>query len=170
VVDNTITLGIVVAVCSPIGPALVAWVQSRNRRAEKKQDYAREDAVAKQAAEAARLLVERQDAIAARATETAKLLATNTAAVAESAQRTSDKLDVIHVLVNSNMTAAMQAEFDATTREAAMIQEVMDLKRAAGTAPTVEALAALESARAKIAQLGATLADRLDATAAGKSR
>jgi hypothetical protein len=168
--EDTVTLGIVVAVCSTVGPALIAIVQSINKRKEKDQDYAREDAVALQAAEAAKLLVERQDAIAAKTAETARLLAVNTRAVtetahaaAEVAQRTNDKLDVIHVLVNSNMTAAMQAELDATLREAAMIQEVIELKKAAGSEPTVETLAALESARNKIGELGSALKDRLRA-------
>jgi hypothetical protein len=140
---DTVTLGIVVAICSTVGPVLVALVQSRNRRKEKAQDYAREDAVAERAAVAARLL------------------AVNTQKVVDSTQETHDKLDVIHVLVNSNMTAAMQAELDATVREAAMIQEVIDLKRNHGIEPTVEALATLESARKKISELRAELADRL---------
>lgn len=119
---------------------------SRGKRKEKEQDYAREDAVASRAAEAARLL------------------AVNTEKVAETAQKTSDKLDVIHGLVNSNMTAAIQAELDATAREAAMIQEVIDLKRASGIEPAIEALAALDSARKKIAELTTGLAGRASAS------
>jgi len=171
-VGDAVLISAIVAVSTAVQLVLT----SRAKRKEKDQDYAREDAVAKQAAEAARLLVERQDAMASKAAEAARLLAVNTAAVtetahvaAESAQRTSDKLDVIHILVNSNMTAAMQAELDATVREAAMIQEVMDLKMAAGTQPAVEALAALESARKKIGELGAALKDRVQATAAIKN-
>jgi hypothetical protein len=145
-VGDAVLISAIVAVSTAVQLVLT----SRAKRKEKDQDYAREDAVA------------------ARAAEAAKLLSINTAKVAETAQRTSDKLDVIHVLVNSNMTAAMQAELDATVREAAMIQEVMDLKMAAGTQPAVEALAALESARNKITELKAVLAGRSEAAASKK--
>jgi hypothetical protein len=164
----TIGDAVLISAIVAISTAAQLVLTSRAKRKEKDQDYAREDAVAKQAAEAARLLVERQDAMASKAAEAARLLAVNTEAVAKTAQRTSDKLDVIHTLVNSNMTAAMQAELDATVREAAMIQEVMDLKKTSGVDPTVEALAALKSARNKIAELTSTLTDRLKVTTAGK--
>jgi DNA anti-recombination protein RmuC len=158
---DTLIIAGVVAASSTFGPVLVAMVQSRNRRKEKEQDYARQDAVAKQAAEAARLLVERQDAAAGKAAEAANLLAVNTAKVAATAQEAKKTLDTIHTLVNSNLTASMQAEFNATVREAAMMQEVIDLKRAAGVEPTIETLATLESTKSRISELNAALADRL---------
>jgi hypothetical protein len=151
---DTVIVAAVVAVSSTVGPMLVAMVQSRNRRKEKEQDYARQDAVAK-------LLVERQDAAAGKAAEAAQLLAVNTAEVAATALESKKTLDTIHTLVNSNLTASMQAEFNATVREAAMMQEVIDLKRAAGVEPTIETLATLESTKSRISELSAALADRL---------
>lgn len=76
------------------------------------------------------------------------------------AAKTNGKLDVIHVLVNSNMTAAMQAELDAIKREIVMMREVAALNLAAGREPTVEALAAIEATQVKIAELESQLADR----------
>lgn len=74
---------------------------------------------------------------------------------------TNDKLDIIHVLVNSNMTASMQAELDATVRELAMMHEVVDLKRKAGHEPTAAALIAIDATEAKVTELKAALDDRL---------
>lgn len=81
-------------------------------------------------------------------------------AARESAARVDNKLDVIHVLVNSNMTAAMQAELDAIKREIVMMREVVVLNLAAGREPTVEALAAIEATQVKITELESQLADR----------
>jgi hypothetical protein len=71
------------------------------------------------------------------------------------------KLNTIHTLVNSNMTASMQAELDATMRELAMMHEVIDLKRVAGHEPTPGALDAITFTEGKIADLRARLDDRL---------
>ena len=88
----------------------------------------------------------RQDILAGRAAELAK--------------ETNGKLDVIHTLVNSQLTAAMQSELDAIVREVAMMLEVIALKKAAGFEPTKDALAALDAAQAKVADLTAKLEDR----------
>jgi hypothetical protein len=81
---------------------------------------------------------------------------------------TNSKLDTIHVLVNSNMTAAMQSELDAIQRELAMMREVTALNLAAGREPTPESLGAIQATEAKIAELTAELtARRTAATEAG---
>lgn len=83
----------------------------------------------------------RQDAVAAR-----------TAAV------TNGKLDVIHGLVNSNLTAALSAELDA--KEALLVL----LRRVRVLEPSHEIDATLDATEAKIAELRATLDDRLAQT------
>jgi hypothetical protein len=75
------------------------------------------------------------------------------------------KLNTIHTLVNSNMTASMQAELDATKRELAMMHEVIDLKKRAGHDPTPGALEAITFTEGQIADLRARLDDRLKAPA-----
>lgn len=143
------------------GQLLLGRQAAKLRREEKQEDWARQDKVAEQAERAAALLLERQDAVAAQAAEAASLLLDANERVAETAAVTNGKLDVIHTLVNSNMTAAMQAELDATVRELAMMHEVIDMKRAAGAEPSVAALAAVEATATKIDELQVTLADRL---------
>lgn len=73
---------------------------------------------------------------------------------------TNRKLDVIHALVNSNMTAHMQSELDATVRELAMMREVSRLHEDAGRDPTSETIQAIEMTEAKVSELRAVLDDR----------
>jgi hypothetical protein len=127
---------------SVTAPLVLALVTGRQHRRDKEQDYARQDAVAAQAAEAARLLLESNEK------------------AAEGVSETNQKLDVIHTLVNSNMTAAMESELGALTRELAMMREVIGLKEAAGRKPTPEALKEIERGRDKIAEVQAMLEDR----------
>jgi len=140
---ESVLIAFIVAVASMLSSLLLATLTNRQRRREKLEDYARQDAVADKAAEAAKLLLAANERVA----ETAKI--------------TNGKLDVIHTLVNSNMTAAMQSELDATVREHAMMVEVVALKRNAGQEPNVTSLAAIEATERKIAELQAALRDRL---------
>jgi heme exporter protein D len=91
-ISDAVLIAIIVAVpavlTSVVAPVLIAWQQHRNRLEEKREDRAREDEVA------------------------AKLQASQTL-VSDRTDITNRKLDKIHVLVNSNMTAAMQSELDA---------------------------------------------------------
>lgn len=88
-------------------------------------------------------------------------VALKVAIVAENANITNEKLEVIHTLVNSSMTAAIQSEFEATVRELAMMQEVVELRKSAGQGePSSEMMAALKSTELKIKELKETLAER----------
>jgi len=156
---------LVALVVSVIAPSVLAWLTGRQRQADKAQDWAREDAVAAQAAKAAKLLLDRQEADARKREEAAALLLEANERVARTAETTNTKLDVIHTLVNSNMTAAMQSELDSTVRELAALKEIIALKAAAGDKPSPEALAAITYTEAKIGELTATLNDRQEAAA-----
>jgi hypothetical protein len=167
---------------------------ARERRAEKLEDWARADAVKaavedaadkaagaaalladrdqrqaeeaeaarKQAAEAAELLVEAQQESIRRTNEVARV-------AEENARNTSGKLDEIHHLVNSSMTAAMMGELGAVGRELAMMREVVALHKAAGNKPSTEALAAITATEAKLAELQAAVEDREKQTAAAEA-
>jgi hypothetical protein len=146
-----------------ISPSILAIITNVFRRIEKREDWKREDKkekekaekaeeVAKQAERAAKLLLESNERIAA--------------AAAESTKSTNAKLEVIRVDVNSNMTAAMKAELDATEGQVALLREVVELKKVAGTNPTKQALAYIESKEMRINELKATLKDRLTHTSA----
>ncbi len=137
--SENIVLALIVAattgITTTIAPVTMALITARQARKDRQEDYARQDAVAARAATVARKLSD--------ATSTSNI-----------------KLDAIHTLVNSNMTAALQAEHDAMVREAAMMQEVIDLKRAAGQEPNELAVAAQMATNQRIAELESVLATR----------
>lgn len=137
---------VVAVIVSVIAPMVVGVMTNRQRRAEKREDWARQDAVAAQAAQAARLLLAENEK------------------VREAAESTQQKLDVIHVLVNSNMTAAMQAELDATRRDLVSLREVARLNEEAGRPMTEDAGAVIAETEQRIAKLAADLRDRLEQT------
>ena len=143
--SDIIIVALIVGVTGVLTPAVLAYLSGRQRRADKQEDWARQDAVAEQAASAALLL-----------------LAANER-VAKAAASTNDKLDVIHTLVNSNMTAAMQAELTAVEAQHAVLLEVIALKEASG-ASAVESRSTMRSLEGRIGELRATLTDRLEQT------
>jgi hypothetical protein len=112
------------------------------RRAEKREDWRRMDTVAEKVEEARKALEASDELAGVRA------------------QKIDGKLNVIHTLVNSQMTAAMQAELDATTRELAMMREVIDLKERAGHPASEAATAALQTTERKVNELRTALSDR----------
>lgn len=73
----------------------------------------------------------------------------------------------IHALVNSNLTASMRSELEATVRDVASMREVIALRRAAGHEPSQEAIAAVEATDNRIYELRASLTDKLHATDIG---
>ncbi|HEX3161136.1 MAG TPA: hypothetical protein VHQ92_01035 [Pseudolabrys sp.] len=74
--------------------------------------------------------------------------------------KANSKLNVIHVLVNSNMTAAMRDSLDSTVRERAALMELAQVRIDSGKVPHFETTAAITMADAKIAELAPALAER----------
>lgn len=124
---------LIVSIVSPTVLAVLTWVL---RRADTREDWRRQDAVAARVAEV-------QTSLEA------------------SDESTNAKLDQIHTLVNSQMTAAIEAELGAVERELVLMKHVIDLNVAAGRETQPESIAAVEVTQAKIDELRATLADRL---------
>lgn len=147
--SNPVWIAGIVAVSSAVAPLLIAIVTSSQKRKDRAQEYARLDAVAVKA-----------DAVADKAAEAAKLLLESNARVQQRGEVVNEKLDEIHVLVNSNMTAMMQSELDATRTSLALMKEVIDLKRASGKKPSSEAAANLKATEAKVKELSSKLAVR----------
>lgn len=140
--NQAVTLGIVVAFAGMIGPVLLAIVGSRSRRAEKEQDWAREDEVA------------------ARAAKTAAALLAATDRTGAKVEQVDGKVDVIHTLVNSGMTAAIESELEATVLSLASMREVAALRKETGRKPSTSTLAAIKAAEQRLALLRKTLAER----------
>jgi hypothetical protein len=184
-IDNTLLIAGIVAISTTTSPLILAFFTGRQRHNETLESYARQDEVARlakeqaaadqrrltevatqakgvavQAKEAADLLLASNAEVAAKAAEAADLLLKSNAEVAATAKEQGAKLDVIHTLVNSNMTAAMQAEYDATLRELAMMKEVRDLRLEQGQKPTPDVIGAIAATEARASELKAQLDDR----------
>ena len=98
---------IVVALFTSItAPLILSLLVNRQHRADKRMDYARQDAVAAKAEETAALLLASQK-------KAAELLVENNAAVAETAAAAQAQLTTIHTLVNSSLTASMEGQLEA---------------------------------------------------------
>lgn len=125
-----------VAALAVLSPTLLAVINGWQLRVSKRDDNARLDLVAERAEQAA-----------------ADLLKSNNVV--------SGKLDVIHGLVNSELTGAIDGERSATVRELALMREVMALhKVATGRDPSQASLTAIDLTEARVSELDAQLADR----------
>lgn len=172
---SAVLVAVFVTMASILSPLLLSTLNTHQQRMMKREDYARQDVVAERAAEAARLLLQRQNSIASevhlvaeQAAETAERLvesnaavATKVAVVAENANLVNERLDVIHTLVNSAMTAAIQSQHDDKVTTLAMMREVVALRSAGGHGgPDAETVAALKATEENIVKLKETLIER----------
>jgi hypothetical protein len=172
---------LLLAVLVIAGPLLLSALNARQTRRSKADDNERLDLVAARAEEAALLVAARQDAAAARAAEAAEDLAKTNRLSAQAASRAADaaadaastmveKLDVIHTLVNSSLTAAVQAELDATIRELAQRRDNMDLRRRVGEEPSADDAAAIAADEERIGEIRLLLAERTRQQAAANTQ
>lgn len=153
----TVALAVVISV---IAPLVLSIVTNRNQRNMKELDWARQDKVAADVAESTRQMLERTDKAAEQAKKAAALLVESNKTAAVNSLKVQGQLHEIHTLVNSNLTASIQAELDSTTRELAGLNEIISLTHAAGREPSPATVAAISAAEARLIELTATLADR----------
>lgn len=151
---NTFMVAMAGILAAFISPFLVSWQVNRNARRQKIDDYARQDQIAERASEAARQQLMHQDRIAARGEEIASMAAEKAAtlAVVQTA-----KIDQIHTLVNSNLTAYMQATLDTLRLLLISLNKENE--------PSAETLKVIANTRLKIAELEAQIGDRLKSAA-----
>lgn len=176
---NAVWVALIVLAGTIASPALLSYLNGRQLQRAKTEDYARQDAVADrltkrqdavaaQAREAARLLQERQDQAERKAAEVAnRLLAANervAAQTAEATKATQGQLQQIHTLVNSKLTEAMQGQHEALVRVVTTMREVAALKHGAGLTPLDADATAIDTAQRKVDELGADLLARQQQT------
>ncbi len=156
------------AAAAALSPIIQARLVGKQRALEREEDFARQDAVAKkadevaiQAANAARLLRDAQQVTIQATEKVAEATKEVARTAAISAAETHTQLNQIHTMVNSNLTAAWQSDLDQAKATLAVMREMAALKRSSGVDITPESLAAVASTEARIAELEATLADRL---------
>jgi len=155
---------IIIASFAFITAATTPLIQSYIRRQDKKADYLRQDEVAERAKTDNAKLLESQEKLASQNNETARLLVQSN----EKSDHRSDvqdaKLDQIHTLVNSNLTAEMQARL-VTLRSFLDVSLKYALHPPTmGEAELAELASSIADTRSEIAKLAAQLEDRLQQT------
>lgn len=131
------------ALSAILSPLLLAHLLNAQRRKEKQEDWRRQDEVAAKV-----------DAAAGQAATAAELLV-------ESNKVSNMKLDGIHDLVNSKMTAALDAQLVALESNVVLMRREIARQKESGQEPTAEDLASLKATEAKVSELRAQVHDRL---------
>lgn len=150
---------VAVVIASVVGPLLLSALNGRQQRGLKQQDWDRQDAVAFAAAQRDEELKVRQEEVAAKAEEAARLLLASNKEALEANQQIGGQLRVIHGLVNSSLTAAIQDTYDQSSLL------LLALKAIDKANPTPEGKEAMVQAEAKMTALATTIADRNAAAA-----
>jgi hypothetical protein len=158
---SAVWVAIMVAV---IGPTLLTWLQGRQHAADRREDWERQDLVAERLQQRNEEVAARAHDVAIQTQHAAQLLLANNKAVDAATRATNTKLDVIHTLVNSNMTAALQGELDSTRANLVTLRELIGLRVAQGQEPDDDARAALAALEEKVGRLASNLQDRVEQT------
>ena len=156
--NSLVTFGTVGMLFATPVAVIINTIMARTdaRRAAKKADE-----VAQEAAKAATRLSDSQKDAAKKAAEVADKLLTTNKEAATHAKNQTEKLDEIHTLVNSNLTAAKQGELSAYRSNLVLMKEMMEMRRVAGTEPSAELLLEMRTLETKIAELNSQLVERL---------
>lgn len=133
--NPAIWVALIMSVAAICGPLLLARQINKQARATRAEDYRRQDVVA------ARL--EGQNKKALKAT-----------------QVTHKRLEVIHGLVNSQMTAAKLAELEALESKLVMMRQIAARDKSEKVPVDSQALAAIESTVTRIEELKVEIKDR----------
>jgi hypothetical protein len=153
--------GVIVGALAILGQGWQRHQDARIRRSEKLEDWARMDAVAEQAKQAAELLLRAQRDTKKRTDEVAALAAQSATTVGAQLAELKAQGNDIHTLVNSDMTSARQELLDQTRILLNMYRKTIAADQMAGRESTPEDLQAVKDAEAKVSELQAILADRL---------
>ena len=154
-------LGVVVT--SIVAPTWLGYLTNKNNEKVKKDEWKRQDD--KEEAERTRHkeATEQTEKVADLVEVQTKVVKV----VADASVETQEKLDRIeaqakriHLLVNSDMTAARQAELDQTRMTLVMLRRVIALGKARGVNPTEEDIEALEETKHRIDDLEVLISDR----------
>ena len=121
------------------------------------QASAEATAVAAQAREAAALLLQQQAQVAVTAAEVARQIVKSNELVVSGIDASNSKLDVVHTLVNSQMTTALESELGATERQLALMHELSAMRAGAGLVPSQESDIAIHATEEKIVRLKSDL-------------
>jgi hypothetical protein len=135
-------VGFAVATVPSLSAVAMTYVTWRLKRADRIEDYKRQDAIAKQVREAASLLITSNEHVSAQNSET------------------QGRLKEIHTLVNSNLTNEMRERLIAVSAQVALTKEVQRLNAANGLVVDPDSVAALLNLENIVASLSRALDER----------
>jgi len=142
-IDGTsILIALIVAVPTVLSTTLVPLMIKRADNQTRREERAEDKAELKLAAEKA-------EEVAEQAKEAARLLAENTVKAEKATQSLVDKVDVVHVLVNSNLTLATQKLLESKEAHIELLRQY-----------TPENLSIIKQLELEIVELNSVLADR----------
>jgi len=148
--EITPTLLTIIAGLLLIAQTLVqSWISAR----KEKRDYARQDEVAARVAHLHQENIKKSDEIAALAKSADERIRKHLKVIDKQGKQ-------IHILVNSDMTAARTSERDQVQSTLVALKRVQVLNRKLKIVDTPEELETLESTKNRIIELNAILSDR----------
>jgi hypothetical protein len=147
---------VLVFIAAVVGPAIIARVIVKSLSEARREDWSRQDQVAARV-EAVREAVIESDA------QVARVAAENNAAV-------SSKLEQIHTLVNSELTASQERALRADRASLQALKEVVALKAERGLDPDPESLVAIEDAQRRVDKLAHELEHKAEQTRVADER
>jgi hypothetical protein len=129
---GSIYLALIAMTTAIVSPMLMAWLTNRYRKQEKMEEYARQDVVAARVAAAAartEVMAIKVDVAATKMAETNDRLVAKTTEIG-------GQIAIVHTLVNSSLSAALQAQLNAlmlllasTNDPALLTDEIKDQTR-----------------------------------------
>jgi hypothetical protein len=161
---------VLLAIVTGVIAYLKASQEAKVRSAEKAEDWRRQDQVAdrvataaRQAADAATLLVKAQKETIARTDEVARVQAQSDQHISNQLAALDDQGKKIHILVNSDMTAARTNERNQIVLTVLALKRVQALSQKLGLPVDETEEESIVAAEKRIEELNQILADRLDA-------
>lgn len=163
-ISDNVQLALIVAIPPLIAVPITAWVNNWSQRKSKASENDAAEKIKRLEAELRKAEKDEDAARARREREEDRLAAqellSNTAKTANAALATVVKLEEVHVLVNSNYTAALEATFEALQAKLVVLLDSVAFKKEHGTTPPLETITDIETTKTKIAELRVVIDER----------
>jgi alkylhydroperoxidase/carboxymuconolactone decarboxylase family protein YurZ len=163
IVAAGLTLALAIA-----APILLLYFTERARHNDRQQDYDRQDELMERAATAAESLAVSNKQLAEIAVTSSvsvdRKLEVIPKVIQSTANETGRQLKQIHTLVNSNLTASMQGQLDATKRELVTLRELVALRKETGKDVDPKTLEQIVETEGLIERLAKMIAEREEQT------
>ncbi len=173
---DTLTIGLIAAIVgAPAGlmatvtPIILARMATRDRHLIRREDRAERELVAKRAADATAAAARAAGVAQQSQEETARLLMASNAKMALGAEaasalgeKTLRTVQVVHTLVNSDLTKALRGQLEATEAQLMLMRQIVDDR--ASSSPDEDrtrlAMSIIHKLEIRIAELKQTLSTR----------